>query len=55
MSIISRLEPTLRGQVEDMIDSGRYTYREIKSFLETQGIRISEQSICTYAKKLYRF
>ena len=55
MSIISRLEPALRGQVEDMIESERYTYREIRNFLERQGIRISEQSICTYAKKLYRF
>ena len=55
VSIISRLEPALRGKVEDMIESERYTYREIRNFLEMQGIKISTTAIGQYAKKLYRF
>lgn len=50
-SIIDRLCPELRREVEGMLCDGRHTYSEISSWLSENGIKISTASICRYAKR----
>lgn len=52
--LIDKLEPVLRTEVDDMLLSQVYSYREVKQFLAEQGISISISSIQRYAKQLYR-
>ncbi|MCM1436215.1 MAG: DUF3486 family protein, partial [Ruminococcus flavefaciens] len=53
-SIISKLETSLRTEIDDMILSQKYSYEEIKDFLAEQGISCSISSVQRYAKRLYR-
>ncbi|MBQ8297104.1 MAG: DUF3486 family protein [Ruminococcus sp.] len=53
-SIISKLEPVLRTEVDDMLLSRKYTYDDVKQFLAEQGIAISLASVQRYAKRIYR-
>lgn len=52
--LIDKLESILRTEVDDMLLSQMYSYREVKQFLAEQGIAISISSIQRYAKQLYR-
>lgn len=52
--LIDKLEPVLRTEVDDMLLSQIYSYREVTQFLAEQGIAISISSIQRYAKNLYR-
>ena len=52
--LIDKLKPLLRTEVDDMLLSQIYSYREVKQFLAEQGIAISISSIQRYAKNLYR-
>lgn len=52
--LIDKLEPVLRTEVDDMLLSQIYSYREVKQFLAEQGIAILISSIQRYAKNLYR-
>lgn len=53
-SIISKLETSLRTEIDDMILSQKYSYEEIKDFLAEQGVSCSISSVQRYAKRLYR-
>lgn len=50
-SIIDRLCPELRREVEEMLCDGRHTYSEICARLQQEGISISTASVCRYAKR----
>lgn len=50
VSIISRLDPNLRREVESMLCEGRYTYSDIAQYLASQGVPISTSSVCRYAQ-----
>lgn len=50
-SIIDRLCPELRREVEEMLCDGRHTYSEICIRLRQEGISISIASVCRYAKR----
>lgn len=50
-SIINRLCPELRREVEEMLCDGRHTYSEICIRLRQEGISISVASVCRYAKR----
>lgn len=50
-SIIDRLCPELRREVEKMLCDGRHTYSEICAWLRQEGISISTASVCRYAKR----
>ena len=50
-SIIDRLCPELRREVEEMLCDGRHTYSEICIRLRQEGISISAASVCRYAKR----
>ena len=50
-SIIDRLCPELRWEVEEMLCDGRHTYSEICLRLRQEGISVSVASICRYAKR----
>jgi len=50
-SIIDRLCPELRREVEEMLCDGRHTYFEVCSRLRQEGISISVASVCRYAKR----
>ena len=50
-SIIDKLCPTLRREVEDMLMDCNYTYADIAAKLRQEGISISIASICRYAKR----
>lgn len=50
-SIIDRLCPELRREVEGMLCDGRHTYSEVAARLRQDGIRISIASICRYAQR----
>ena len=50
-SIIDRLCPELRREVEEMLCDGRHTYYEICLRLRQEGISISVASVCRYAKR----
>jgi len=50
-SIIDKLCPELRREVEDMLMDCRYTYTDIAAKLKQEGISISTSSICRYAKR----
>ena len=50
-SIIDRLCPELRREVEEMLCDGRHTYSEICLRLRQEGISISVASVCRYAKR----
>ena len=50
-SIIDRLCPELRREVEEMLCDGRHTYSEICLRLRQEGISVSVASICRYAKR----
>ena len=53
-SIISKLETSLRTEIDDMILSQKYSYEEVKDFLAEQGVSCSISSVQRYAKRLYR-
>ena len=50
-SIIDRLCPELRREVEEMLCDGRHTYYEVCLRLRQEGISISVASVCRYAKR----
>lgn len=50
-SIIDKLCPELRREVEEMLMDGRYTYVDIAAKLRQEGVSISTSSICRYAKR----
>lgn len=50
-SIIDRLCPELRKEVEELLCDGRHTYSEICVRLRQEGISISVASVCRYAKR----
>lgn len=50
-SIIDRLCPELRREVEEMLCGGRHTYSEVCTRLRQEGISISVASVCRYAKR----
>lgn len=50
-SIIDKLCPALRCEVEDMLMDCNYTYADIAAKLRQEGISISIASICRYAKR----
>ncbi len=50
-SIIDRLCPEIRREVETMLCDGRYTYVDVAARLSQDGIKISTASICRYAKR----
>ena len=51
--IICKLDNTLRKEVDEMICSDRYSYREIVEMLAENGIVVSQMSICRYARKFH--
>lgn len=50
-SIIEKLCPELRREVEDMLMDCNYTYADIAAKLRQDGVSISVASICRYAKR----
>lgn len=53
MGIITRLEPGLQKQIDDMLLSDRYSYQDICNFLAGYGISISTASVCRYNARLH--
>lgn len=43
-SIVGKLEPELRGEIDEMLLS-RYTYKEISEYLGSVGIRVSKSAL----------
>lgn len=50
IGLISRLERGLKDEVDQMIISNQYSYRDIVSFLAEHGVNTSISSISRYAK-----
>lgn len=50
-AIIDRLDSNLKIKVDEMIDSKRFTYKEVQSFLYENGIEISTSSIWRYSTR----
>ncbi|MCC8069026.1 MAG: DUF3486 family protein, partial [Ruminococcus sp.] len=44
-SIISKLTPELQNDVDSMLLSGNFTYRQIREYLKDYGVSISQSSI----------
>lgn len=44
-SIISRLDYSLRNEIDEMLVSQQYTYEEIRQYLLEKGIRVSKSSL----------
>lgn len=52
-SKIDLLEPKVKDEVESMIMSNHFTYKEIVDYIyDTTGVSISQQAVCRYAKGL---
>lgn len=52
-SKIDLLEPKIKDDVEGMIISANFTYKEIVEYIQdTTGTSISQQAVCRYAKGL---
>lgn len=52
-SIIAQLEPALQNEVDRMLLSDRFTYREVRELLAERGIRISLAAIGNYWQRLH--
>lgn len=52
-SVITMLDPELQREVDEMLESNRYTYVDIVQFLKENGVGISVSSICRYAKRYF--
>lgn len=52
-SVITMLDPELQREVDEMLESNRYTYMDIVQFLKENGVGISVSSICRYAKRYF--
>lgn len=52
LGIITRLEPGLQKQVNDMLLSDKYSYQYVCGFLAGYGISISTASVCRYNARL---
>lgn len=49
------LAPAVRAEVDRMILSCEYTYREIADYIsEKSGLTVKQVIVCRYALKLYR-
>lgn len=51
-SIISRLDYSLRNEIDEMLVSQQYTYEEIRQYLLEKGIRVSKSSLARRYLKL---
>lgn len=51
-SIISRLNYSLRNEIDEMLVSQQYTYEEIRQYLLEKGIRVSKSSLARRYLKL---
>lgn len=52
-SKIDKLKPNVKAEVESMITSNNFTYKEIVEYIQdTTGTQISQQAVCRYAKGL---
>lgn len=52
-SIIAQLEPALQNEVDRMLLSDRFTYREVRELLAEHGICISLAAIGNYSQRLH--
>lgn len=53
-SIIAQLEPALQNEVDRMLLSDRFTYREVQELLTEHGICISLAAIGNYSQRLHK-
>lgn len=51
-SIISRLDYSLRNEIDEMLVSRQYTYEEIRQYLLEKGIKVSKSSLARRYLKL---
>ena len=51
-SIISRLDYSLRNEIDEMLVTQQYTYEEIRQYLLEKGIRVSKSSLARRYLKL---
>lgn len=50
---IDRLRPEVKSEVESMITSNNFTYKEIVDYIrDSTGEMISQASVCRYARRL---
>lgn len=50
---IRKLDEKIRSQVDSMIISEQYSYRDISNYLKQYGISVSETAICNYRKSAF--
>ena len=50
---IDKLRPEVKSEVESMITSNNFTYKEIVDYIrDSTGEMISQASVCRYARRL---